>query len=57
MTRLAIHPGEILSGELDELGISPTGLARQTNVPANRVSQALPVRPEQKPQPQHLGLL
>jgi addiction module HigA family antidote len=41
MTRPAIHPGEILADELDELGISPTELARQINVPANRVSQII----------------
>lgn len=105
MTRPAIHPGEILTDELEELGVSPTELARQINVPANRVSQiingkrgitgdtalrlghwfgmsaefwlnlqsaydlrvaeqaageeidALPVRPEQKRQPQQQALL
>ena len=41
MTRPAIHPGEILGDELGELGISPTELARQINVPANRVSQII----------------
>ncbi len=41
MIRPAIHPGEILAGELDELGVSPTELARQINVPANRVSQII----------------
>ncbi len=41
MTRPAIHPGEILADELQELGISPTELARQINVPANRVSQII----------------
>ena len=41
MTRPAIHPGEILSDELEELGVSPTELARQINVPANRVSQII----------------
>ena len=35
----AVHPGEILKGELEELGITPTELARQIEVPANRVSQ------------------
>ena len=39
MTRPAIHPGEILAGELQEIGISPTELARQLRVPANRISQ------------------
>lgn len=41
MTRPAIHPGEILADELDELDVSPTELARQINVPANRVSQII----------------
>jgi addiction module HigA family antidote len=41
MTRPAIHPGEILAGELDELGISPLALARQISVPPNRVSQII----------------
>jgi len=38
MARTPIHPGEILAEELDELGISPTELSRQTRVPANRIS-------------------
>ena len=37
----AVHPGEILKGELEELGITPTELARQIEVPANRVSQII----------------
>lgn len=37
----AVHPGEILKDELDELGITPTELARQTNVPPNRISQII----------------
>jgi addiction module HigA family antidote len=41
MTRPAIHPGEILADELEDLGVSPTELARQINVPANRVSQII----------------
>lgn len=41
MTRPAIHPGEILADELEELGVSPTELARQINVPANRISQII----------------
>ena len=41
MSRPAIHPGEILAGELDELGISPLALERQINVPANRVLQII----------------
>jgi addiction module HigA family antidote len=34
-----IHPGEILAGELVELNKSPTELARELHVPANRISQ------------------
>jgi addiction module HigA family antidote len=41
MTRPPIHPGEILSDELTELGVTPTELARQINVPANRLSQII----------------
>lgn len=40
-TRPAIRPGEILADELGELGVSPTELARQINVPAKRVSQII----------------
>lgn len=41
MARTPIHPGEILKDELDELGISAAELARQIEVPANRISQIL----------------
>jgi addiction module HigA family antidote len=41
MPRPAIHPGEILAEELNELGVTPTELARQISVPANRVSQII----------------
>lgn len=41
MSRPAIHPGEILADELEELGVTPTELARQLNVPPNRISQIL----------------
>jgi addiction module HigA family antidote len=34
-----IHPGEILADELIELNKSPTELARELHVPANRISQ------------------
>ena len=34
-----IHPGEILADELEELGKTPTQLARELHVPANRISQ------------------
>lgn len=39
MSHKPIHPGEILSDELTELGFSSAELARQINVPANRISQ------------------
>jgi addiction module HigA family antidote len=41
MPRPAIHPGEILADELAELGLTPTALSRQINVPANRVTQII----------------
>ena len=34
-----VHPGEILADELAELHKSPTELARELHVPANRISQ------------------
>ena len=39
MLRRVVHPGEVLKGELEEFGITPTELARQIAVPPNRVSQ------------------
>lgn len=41
MLRQAVHPGEVLKGELEEFGITPTELARQIAVPHNRVSQII----------------
>jgi antitoxin HigA-1 len=41
MSRPAIHPGEILAEELEELAVSPTELARQLKVPANRITQII----------------
>jgi addiction module HigA family antidote len=37
--RPAIHPGEILAEELEEIAVTPTALARQLRVPANRITQ------------------
>ncbi len=37
--RRAVHPGEVLRGELDELGVSQAAFARQIRVPPNRISQ------------------
>ena len=39
MPRPAIHPGEILADELAEIAVTPTELARQLKVPANRITQ------------------
>ena len=39
MFKRAVHPGEILQGELAELGVSQTTFARQIDVPPNRISQ------------------
>jgi len=39
MTREPIHPGEFLADEIEEIGISPTELSRQIDVPPNRISQ------------------
>ena len=41
MLMRAVHPGEILKDELDELGVAPTEFARQIDVPPNRVSQII----------------
>jgi|SRR6266850_1969007 len=41
MARTPIHPGEILADELNEIDISAADLARQLEVPANRISQIL----------------
>ncbi|NJK28790.1 MAG: HigA family addiction module antidote protein [Acaryochloris sp. SU_5_25] len=41
MARPAIHPGEILADELQELGMSGAELARILHVPTNRVTQIL----------------
>ena len=41
MPRSAIHPGEHLADELAELGMSAAELARQINVPVNRITQII----------------
>jgi addiction module HigA family antidote len=41
MTLTAIHPGEHLAEELEELGMSAAELARQLDVPTNRVTEIL----------------
>ncbi len=39
MPRPAIHPGEVLAEELEEIAVTPTKLARQLRVPPNRITQ------------------
>jgi len=41
MGRSAIHPGEHLAEQLEELGMSAAELGRQLNVPTNRVTAIL----------------
>lgn len=41
MSRPAVHPGKVLAEELATLGVSPTEVARQIEVPANRISQII----------------
>jgi antitoxin HigA-1 len=41
MARPAIHPGEILADELNELEMSAAELARTLHVPTNRITQIL----------------
>ena len=37
----AVHPGQVLKDELEELSITPTEFSRQIEVPPNRVSQII----------------
>jgi len=41
MRRSPVHPGQILADELKELGVNPTELSRQIEVPPNRLSQII----------------
>jgi antitoxin HigA-1 len=41
MARAPIHPGEHLADALNEIGMSATELARQLNVPTNRITGIL----------------
>jgi len=41
MSVTAIHPGEHLAEELNALGMSATELARQLEVPTNRITEIL----------------
>ncbi len=41
MTTAVHHPGEVLAQQLEAVGVSPTELARQLGVPANRITQII----------------
>ena len=41
MPRTPIHPGAHLADELSELNISPSELARQIDVPVNRITSII----------------
>ncbi len=41
MPREAVHPGKVLIEELESLGVTPTDLSRQIEVPPNRISQII----------------
>ena len=41
MARTPIHPGEILADELAELNMAASELAREVQVPANRITQII----------------
>lgn len=41
MPRPAVHPGKVLAEELRALGVIPTELSRQIDVPPNRISQII----------------
>ena len=41
MPTYPIHPGEVLAGELEELGVTAAQLAREIHVPSNRLYQLI----------------
>ena len=41
MTRDPIHPGETLNEDLEETGMSAADLARQIDVPVNRITEII----------------
>src|SRR6185312_13304090 len=45
MVRTAIHPGEHLAEQLEELGMSAAELSRRIKVPTNRITQIMGGRP------------
>jgi len=44
MSRPPLHPGKVLADELKDVGVSPTELARQIQVPPNRLSEIIRAR-------------
>ncbi|RSK71167.1 addiction module antidote protein, HigA family [Burkholderia pseudomallei] len=41
MATVTQHPGRVLRQELETIGVTPTELARQLRVPANRITQII----------------
>ena len=41
MLKRAVHPGQVLKDELKERNVTPTALARQIDVPPNRIGQII----------------
>lgn len=41
MPSAAVHPGQMLHDQLQAIGVKPSELARQIDVPANRISQII----------------
>ena len=55
MARTLIHPGEHLAEELKDLRMSATVLARQIDVPVNRVTDNQFAHPAAEPKMMQLG--
>ena len=41
MSKPPVHPGQHLADALKDIGVTPTELARQIDVPANRISEII----------------
>ncbi|MEN3975131.1 HigA family addiction module antitoxin [Emcibacter sp. SYSU 3D8] len=41
MSKAPVHPGQYLADALQDIGVTPTELARQIDVPANRLSEII----------------
>ena len=44
MSKPPLHPGQVLADELKDVGVSATELARQIQVPPNRLSEIIRAR-------------